>query len=311
MAKDAKRHTLQTVINNDDLLRHIIASAMQSSEITLRRAGREAGGAGVGSSSFFLRAGEDFEVVVSMKDPFGPVTGAHVLPMMQAIDLHTLPGGLVKRTGEPCWGTETGIAYFPVRIERSGDLEVSAAVKFNGELKIIGQKTRVRVAPGAMHFASLDVKASEEVYAKKRVKEAAVSAAAAGRDTDYGEACAGYGRVPRKGDVVECEMLEPSAPDGVEWLAGEVIRVDVRKQKMTVRIQDEKEDVIMSNAEDYKVPFNDDVCFLPARWCVLRGLPARALEARTKKGSPSNRCCEGFQPVRSKRRRKRACPATG
>jgi hypothetical protein len=145
----------------EDYLR--LSSVMQSSEITLRRAGREAGGAGAGSSSFFLRAGEDFEVVVSIKDHFGPVTGAHVLPIFQAIGLFTLPGGLVKRTGEPRLCTETGTACFPVRIERSGDLELSAAVEFNEELKTIGQKTRVRVAPGAMLFASLNVKASAEV----------------------------------------------------------------------------------------------------------------------------------------------------
>jgi hypothetical protein len=173
--------------------------------------------------------------------------------MMQAIDLFTLPGGLVKRTGEPRLCTKTGTACFPVRIERSGDLELSAAVEFNEELKTIGQKTRVRVAPGAMLFASLDVKASEEVSAKKHVKEAAVSAAAAGRGTDYAEACAGCGRVPRTGDIVECEMAEPSAPGGVEWLAGEVIHVDVRKKVMKVRIQEEKEDETTSNEEKYKV----------------------------------------------------------
>ena len=155
MEKDAKRPKLQHVINHDDYLRFCMAAAMQSSEITLRRAGREAGGASAGSSSFFLRAGEGFEVVVSIKAPLGPVTGAHVLPMMQAINLLAIPGGLVTKTGEPAWCTETGTACFPVRIERSGDFEISAAVNFNGELKTIGQKTRVRVAPGAMHFSSL------------------------------------------------------------------------------------------------------------------------------------------------------------
>jgi hypothetical protein len=169
-AEPAKRPKLQHLINHDDLLRHIIASAMQSSEVTLRRAGREAGGASAGSSSFFerrssffLRAGEGFEVVVSIKDPFGPVTGAHMLPMMQAINLRTIPEGLVTKMGEPGWCTETGTASFPVRIEKSGDLEVSSAVHFKGEWRTIGQKTRVTVAPGAMHFASLDVKAYAEV----------------------------------------------------------------------------------------------------------------------------------------------------
>ena len=65
--------------------------------------------------------------------------------------------------------------------------------------------------------------------------------------------CAGRGRVPRMGDVVECEMVELSAPGGVEWLAGEVIHVDVRKKVMKVRIQEEKEDETTSNEEKYKV----------------------------------------------------------
>ncbi len=152
MEKDAKRPK-QEVINHDDLLQLF---PMQSSEVTLRRGGREAGGASAGSSSFFRRAGEDFEVVVCIKGPFGPVTGAHVLPLLQAINLLTIPEGLLTKTGEAAWCTETGTACFPVRIERSGDLEVSAAVHFNGKLGTIGQKTRVEVAPGAMHFASLD-----------------------------------------------------------------------------------------------------------------------------------------------------------
>lgn len=153
-----------------------------------------------------------------------------------------------------------------------------------------------------------------EVSAKKRVKEAAVSAAAAGRGADYGEVCAGCGRVPRKGDVVECEMTEPSAPGGVEWLAGEVVRVDVRKKEMTVRIQDEKEDEITSNEENYKVPCNDDVCAFFLASCLLRGHPARALglaqqlllrglsarslEAKKKKGLPSNWLTAAFSVQR-------------
>ena len=94
--------------------------------------------------------------------------------------------------------------------------------------------------------------------------------------------------VPRKGNVVECEMAEPSAPGGVEWLAGEVIRVDVRKKEMTVHIQDDKEDEITSYTENYKVPCNDDVCACFLAFCLLRGHPARALEVRTKEALPSN-----------------------
>jgi hypothetical protein len=52
------------------------------------------------------------------------------------------------------------------------------------------------------------------------------------------------------GDVVECEMVELSAPGGVEWLAGEVIHVDSRKKVMKVRIQ---ENETTSNEEKYKV----------------------------------------------------------
>jgi hypothetical protein len=74
--------------------------------------------------------------------------------------------------------------------------------------------------------------------------------AKAGRGTDYGEVCAGRSRVPRMGDVVECEMVELSAPGGVEWLAGEVIHVDSRKKVMKVRIQ---ENETTSNEEKYKV----------------------------------------------------------
>jgi hypothetical protein len=84
--------------------------------------------------------------------------------------------------------------------------------------------------------------------------------------------------VPRKGNVVECEMADPSAPGGVEWLAGEVIRVDVRKKEMTVHIQDDKEDEITSYKENYKVPCNEDVCACFLALCF----------------------CEGIQPVRSK-----------
>jgi hypothetical protein len=58
---------------------------VQSSEVILKRTGRQAGGAGAGSSSFFLRAGEDFDVVIAIKGPFWPDTGPHLEPAMQAI----------------------------------------------------------------------------------------------------------------------------------------------------------------------------------------------------------------------------------
>ena len=118
---------------------------VQTSEVTLQRTGRQAGGAGAGSSSFLLRAGEDFDVVVAIKGPFGPVTGAHLEPAIAAIELRTIPDGLILKTGEPRWSSETGTATFPARIDRSGDLEVLAAVNFNDVSHTIGQKILVKV----------------------------------------------------------------------------------------------------------------------------------------------------------------------
>ena len=134
---------------------------VHDSEVILRRSGREAGGAGAGSSSFFLRAGEDFEVVVAIKTPFGPVLGPEVLLMME--EIHLLPEGAMQRTGEPVLSAETGKATFQMHFNRSGDFEVSAAVKYNGVSHTIGQQIRVKVVPGAIRFASLDTKASAEV----------------------------------------------------------------------------------------------------------------------------------------------------
>jgi len=84
---------------------------------------------------------------------------------------------------------------------------------------------------------------ARQVSARKRAKEAAVSTMAAGRSADG----AGRSRVPQVGDVVECEIAEPEAPDGVEWLPGSVTWVDARTKKMKVLIQDNEDD------EEYKV----------------------------------------------------------
>ena len=77
---------------------------------------------------------------------------------------------------------------------------------------------------------------ARQASAKKRAKEAAVSTTSAGRS-----------RVPQVGDVVECEMVEPEAPDGVEWLPGSVTWVDARTKKMKVFIQCNEDD------EEYQV----------------------------------------------------------
>ena len=134
---------------------------VHDSEVILRRSGREAGGAGAGSSSFFLRAGEDFEAVVAIKTQFGPVLGKEALHMMQ--EIHLLPEGVMQRTGEPTLSAQTGTATFQMHFNRSGDFEVSAAVKCNGVSHTIGKQICVKVVPGAIRFASLDTKASAEV----------------------------------------------------------------------------------------------------------------------------------------------------
>ena len=134
---------------------------VQSSEVVLKRGGREAGGAGAGSSSFSVRAGEKFTMVVAIKTPLGPVIGPHVLGMMQ--EIHLLPDDVMQMTGEPHFSAETGEASFIAHIDRAGDFEVSAAVRYSGASHRIGQQVRVKVAPGAMRFASLDVKGSAEV----------------------------------------------------------------------------------------------------------------------------------------------------
>jgi hypothetical protein len=123
-------------VPDEDLL---LLFPVQSSETILRRGHREAGGEGAGSSSFSVRAGEDFEVVVEIKTPFGPATGPHVEHMMREIRL--LPEGVLKKAGEPQLSLETGMACFPARVEQSGDFEVCAAVECKGTARVIGRET--------------------------------------------------------------------------------------------------------------------------------------------------------------------------
>ena len=61
---------------------------------------------------------------------------------------------------------------------------------------------------------------------------------------------AGRSRVPQVGDVVECEMEEPEAPDGVEWLPGSVTWVDANTKKMSVLVRDNEDPY---SDEEYKV----------------------------------------------------------
>jgi hypothetical protein len=95
--------------------------------------------------------------VVAIKTPFGsPLTGPHVECMMEEIVL--LPEGVLMRTGEPSRRTETGTVCFPVRLERSGEFDVSAAIRYQGAMHTIGRHTRVKVAPGAVRFASVEAR---------------------------------------------------------------------------------------------------------------------------------------------------------
>ena len=98
-----------------------------------------------------------------------------------------------------------------------------------------------------------------------------MSTTAAGRSADGADG-AGRSRVPQVGDVVECEMEEPEAPDGVEWLPGSVTWVDARTKKMKVLIQDNEDD------EEYKVR----VCCLMANAVCPR---AFAPCARAERGT--------------------------
>ena len=61
------------------------------------------------------------------------------------------------------------------------------------------------------------------------------------------------GLLPQKGEVLEFEMAEPTAPGGVEWLPGTVLKVDAKKKTFTVIIKEDEEDESTWNKETYKV----------------------------------------------------------
>ncbi len=133
---------------------------LESSEVVVRCGQRQAGGAGEGSSTLNVQAGENFEVVVAIKSRFGPVAGDDLVEqMMQEVVI--LPEHEVTMLDKPHFATATGVATFPVSIRRAGDLEITAAVRYKGELCTIGGRGVVlRVRPGTCKW-------------KLRVKEAA------------------------------------------------------------------------------------------------------------------------------------------
>ncbi|MGB1597156.1 MAG: hypothetical protein ACPIOQ_30635, partial [Promethearchaeia archaeon] len=49
-------------------------------------------------------------------------------------------------------------------------------------------------------------------------------------------------RCPAEGDAIECEMAEPSAPGGIEWLPGVVTAVDLKRKTFEAKIQDGADD---------------------------------------------------------------------
>ena len=90
-------------------------------------------------------------------------------PLLQQVCL--LPESLIKMTGEPIWSSvsETGVACFRVRIEKSGEYEVCAVVKCSSVSQLIGRQMRVKVAPGLPRFEALDAKESAEVGEQVRL----------------------------------------------------------------------------------------------------------------------------------------------
>ena len=107
--------------------------------------------------------------MVAIKGPLGPLTGPHMEPLLQQVCL--LPESLIKMTGEPIWSSvsETGVACFRVRIEKSGEYEVCAVVKCSSVSQAIGRQMRVKVAPGLPRFEALDAKESAEVGEQVRL----------------------------------------------------------------------------------------------------------------------------------------------
>lgn len=61
------------------------------------------------------------------------------------------------------------------------------------------------------------------------------------------------GHAPQKGEVLEFEMAEPTAPGGVEWLMGTVLKVDAKKRTFSVVIKEDEDDESTWNEETYKV----------------------------------------------------------
>ena len=120
---------------------------LQTSEVLVRCGQRQAGGGGEGSSTLNVRAGEIFEVVVTIKSPFGPVAGGQLVEQMMR-EIVILPESEVQLQGESHFSTATGVVTFPVSIRKTGNLEISATLMYKGKHYTIGGRgVVIKVGP--------------------------------------------------------------------------------------------------------------------------------------------------------------------
>jgi len=183
-APDAKRRRIVDVSMPWDKLLELFP--VDSSEVVVRCDKRQAGGAGKGNSSFNLRAGEDkLEIVVTIKTSFGLVDPVLAQSLMHGIVLQSLPAKVFVRQSGPRFSSATGEVIFSVCIEKSGEIEISAAITMPSLTHLpqnleqtqrggtiahtIGGRAgviRVKVQPGAMQFQNL-IATKEDVLVEK------------------------------------------------------------------------------------------------------------------------------------------------
>ena len=132
---------------------------LASSEVVVQCGGRQAGGAGAGSSVLTCRAGERFEVIVTLKTPFGTVPlfaermlRELILSLVGPSSLRKIPAGHRGSSLSP----ETGVVSFPVELTKAAeDVEISVSFMYKDEPQMIGHGVTVKVLPGQIKFESL------------------------------------------------------------------------------------------------------------------------------------------------------------
>ena len=154
----------------DMLLELFIAAALDSSVVLVRCGERQVGGECSGASSLSVQAGELFEVEVRIKTRFATFDSELAEQMMRKIVL--LPDAVLISEGEPRFSPETGVAFFPVRAEKAGDIAISAAVVMPTLYRLqqgaaapqtysiggMGGVMQLKVLPGALQFQSMMTK---------------------------------------------------------------------------------------------------------------------------------------------------------